>query len=324
MRLLYAFLIVAILFALNVSFSTTYSEKYASMQRIESVPLEKEALLILEESKSDSLNDALEQAVWDNNTAQLLQLLREEIDVNRLNQTDGYAPIHWAVERSLTEVLKILLDHGADVNLMTSNAIGKDRTALHMAAELGDPEVIQLLLEYGADVGATTSYGETPLHGVRLFVKNIEVVQQLVESGANVNAETTFGATPLHSASILGSAQIVILLIERGAEINRENKRGLTPLHHAADYGHEDVVKVLLQSEELSLDLQTRNGDTALHLAAKKGHARIVELLLQAGANPTVENKFNKSPLAEARDRSYDTVVAILDGAIAKNEEGAN
>ena len=279
-------------------------------------------------SRADSLREALERAVWSNELRTVELLIDQEgADANERNPQDGYAPLHWAVERGLFDMTRVLLQHGADVNLMTLGAIGKDRTPLHIAAELGHASLVEQLLGAGAHVNAATEYGETPLHGARLFVKDIHVIRELVAGGADVNKETIFGATPLHSASILGADDIVALLIESGAEVNHVNKRGLSPLHHAADNGHEAVVEVLLSSGLAELDIQTQNGDTALHLAAKKDHVGVVTLLLNAGADPQALNKFNKSPLAEAEDRSNSEAAALisgatLNGALLEKEKG--
>ena len=270
----------------------------------------------------DSLNGLLMQALWDKDLDALNHVLKQGADVNKINSVDGYAPIHWASERGFTDIVDLLIAHGAKVNTMTRGAIGKDRSALHIAAETGRPAIVKTLLASGADVQLTTDYLETPLHGVRLFVKNIEVIELLIEAGADINASTVFGSTPLHSASMLGTAQAVDLLIKRGAAVNTPNKRGLTPLHHASQNGHATVVDLLLKSPTADVDAQTRNGDTALHLAAKKGYADIVDLLLKAGANPLAVNKFDKSPLAEARERSFDEIIKLFGSESMAEETG--
>lgn len=321
MKQMYAFLAVIILFVLiNVSFSSSSSEKH---------PVVIEAEQLVEQDPSlyltlpiDSLDALLIQAIWDKDQSTIELVLKQGVDVNQINSGDGYAPLHWAVERGFAEIVSVLIAHGADVNVMTSGAIGKDRSALHIAAESGNSHIVSTLLASGADVHAKTAYQETPLHGVRLFVKNIEVIAQLIEAGADINAETVFGSTPLHSASMLGAADVVALLIEKGAAVDTANKRGLTPLHHAAQHGHAEVVDLLLQSPTAQLDAQTRNGDTALHLAAKKGYLDIVDKLLKAGANPLAENKFGKSPLAEALDRSLQEVVELLSNEPVAQETG--
>lgn len=322
MKQFYAFLAVITLFVLiNVSFSSSYFETPPAI-----IPSEDDAVRALPgaDTVSDSLNALMMQAIWDEDQTALKNVLKQGGDVNWINSADGYAPIHWAVERGFRDILGILISNGANVNALTEGAIGKDRSALHIAAETGNPAIVESLLDSGADVHLTTDYLETPLHGVRLFVKDIDVITLLIEAGADINASTVFGSTPLHSASMLGSGDIVSLLIEKGATADVANKRGLTPLHHAAQRGHEGVVDLLLQSPTAELDARTRNGDTALHLAAKKGHASIVDLLLKAGANPLALNKFEKSPLAEAQDRSYQSVVELLNSVSMAEEAGLN
>ena len=321
MKQIYAFLAVITLFVLiNVSFSSSRSAKsLVVIQAEQSVEQNAEFDTGL---ATDSLNVLLVQAIWDKDLPQLRHVLKQGGDVNWINESDGYAPIHWAVERGFADILNILISNGADVNSMTKGAIGKDRSALHIAAEVGKPTIVRALIENGANVNATTDYKETPLHGVRLFVKNVDVVQLLIDAGADINASTVFGSTPLHSASMLGAADVVTLLIGRGAAVDTANKRGLTPLHHAAQHGHVGVVDVLLQSPTAELDAQTRNGDTALHLAAKKGHVDVVDMLLKAGANPLALNKFSKSPLAEAQDRSYQNVVELLSNVSMAEDAG--
>ena len=176
MKQIYALLAVITLFVLiNVSFSSSYSEK--PLEIIQTEQSVDQEIVTGKELASDSLNTLLVQAIWDKDLAQLRNVLKQGGDVNWVNEVDGYAPVHWAVERGFPDILRILILHGADVNAMTQGAIGKDRSALHIAAEVGKPSIVRTLLENGADVNATTDYKETPLHGVRLFVKNIEVIR---------------------------------------------------------------------------------------------------------------------------------------------------
>lgn len=321
MKQIYAFLAMITLFVLiNVSFSSSRSEN--SLVVIDTEQFAEEDANLEAGLVTDSLNVLLVKAIWDKDLPQLQRVLKQGGDVNWINESDGYAPIHWAVERGFAGILKILIANGADVNSMTQGAIGKDRSALHIAAEVGEPIIVRTLLDNGANVNAITDYKETPLHGVRLFVRNVDVVELLVDAGADINASTVFGSTPLHSASMLGAADVVTLLIGKGADVDTANKRGLTPLHHAAHHGHTNVVDLLLQSPTAELDAQTRNGDTALHLAAKKGHADVVDMLLKAGADPLAVNKFSKSPLAEAQDRSYQRVIELLSNVSMAEEAG--
>ncbi|KAF8476566.1 ankyrin repeat-containing domain protein, partial [Russula ochroleuca] len=66
----------------------------------------------------------------------------------------------------LPNVAQLLLEHGADVNARIEHGGDDDngRTPLHTAANYGRVEVVRVLLEHGANVGAEDNKGRTPLH----------------------------------------------------------------------------------------------------------------------------------------------------------------
>ena len=64
-------------------------------------------------------------------------------------------------ENNISEV-KLLLDHGADVNVKDEDG----ETPLFCASNNGHKEIVKLLLEHGADVNAKNNYGNSPLHCV--------------------------------------------------------------------------------------------------------------------------------------------------------------
>src|SRR5208282_2538923 len=102
-------------------------------------------------------------------------------------------PLHCAAQNGHLDVVKLLLDHKADVNAESTI----DGTPLNIVFDnehlrVNQPEselttLVELLLSYGADVNATNNYGWTPLHAAaRGFLKTAEM---LIAHGANVNAK---------------------------------------------------------------------------------------------------------------------------------------
>ncbi len=69
--------------------------------------------------------------------------------MNVLNKTNGVTPLFIASVKSHTEVVKALLEAGADVNAK-ANAGDKNYTPLSIAKQMGHARIIQLLKEYGA------------------------------------------------------------------------------------------------------------------------------------------------------------------------------
>lgn len=70
-------------------------------------------------------------------------------------------PLMIAAARKQTEIVSLLLSHGADPNVAAGR---EDRTPLHQAAFSGATEIVQILLDHGADPLARTKNGEPPLH----------------------------------------------------------------------------------------------------------------------------------------------------------------
>ena len=118
-------------------------------------------------------------------------------------------------------------------------------TPIYEAAAYNHPELVKLLLDYGADINARTSSGETPLHGA-VAAHHLSMVTLLLDNGADINASLASGQTPLRLAVIKGYADIAELLLARRAQVNTRGQTGLTPLHWAALKGQPAIVNLLL------------------------------------------------------------------------------
>jgi ankyrin repeat protein len=113
----------------------------------------------------------------------LLALKPEIADRNRNYQ--GLSPIHLEAAEGNVDIIKILLDNGASVNIRDING----QTALHWAVlppwDTGDKKgVITLLLRRGAEIDARRNDGNTPLHCVVMWGR-IDTVKMLLKAGAD-------------------------------------------------------------------------------------------------------------------------------------------
>ena len=77
-----------------------------------------------------------------------------------------------------------------------------EKTPLHFAAQGGHREIVELLLEKGADVNVKNIASETPLH-YAAAMSHKEIVELLITEGAVLNSGTSNGSTPLHYAANL-------------------------------------------------------------------------------------------------------------------------
>lgn len=232
-------------------------------------------------------------------------LLAKGAQVNAQSK-QGYTALSLAANREgSAEVIKVLLDHGAE--LPAINLLGA-------AARSGDLRVMRMLLEKGADPNDRNNLdGEAPATEKRVSIRNArpsapqvfvpalnpggtplmyaalsgntEAIKLLLAKGADVNARNKLNRTALMFAALSADSGAVKLLLEKGAAVNLTNELGYTALMYAAasESQEPEVIKALL-AKGAEIDAQAKDGETALKLAGRKGRTEIVRLLKQAGA----------------------------------------
>lgn len=106
------------------------------------------------------------------------------------------------------ELAKILIKEGVNINTIINSLF---ETPLFIAVKRNKKNIVKLLLENGADVNSENIYGLTPLY-YAISDNNVEIVELLVKSGANINIEDFSGRSPLYYASLKDNQKIIELL----------------------------------------------------------------------------------------------------------------
>lgn len=170
--------------------------------------------------------------------------------INIDNNRNSIIPplIHASIKGKYGNVLK-LIEKGEDTNQRRPE---DGATALMFAATYGHFDVVKLLMEHGADINKVTYDGNNALF-FTVVAGHVEIIEHLIEFGAPVDKGCR-NVTPLEKASSLGNLKVVELLIKRGAVINRGFFDGSNALCLAKAFGHENVVK-FLKSKGAKLDV---------------------------------------------------------------------
>ena len=122
-------------------------------------------------------------------------------------------------------IIQWISEHPLLVFATVTDGPWKGYTPLHWAAQKGHTDIVKALLQAGAEVDAKDEYGYTPLHWAAES-GDLATVKALVTAGAEVNATVTAGlykgCTPLHLATQHGKGSVTTLLIDNGANVNAQ------------------------------------------------------------------------------------------------------
>jgi ankyrin repeat protein len=184
------------------------------------------------------------------------------VDMNTPAEIYGNPPLKSTSRIRAIDLMKILLDHGANVNAqLTATTVqrvhtpgdrnlGTGATPLMRATRNGDAAAMRLLLSRGADPTLEQKNKVTALmlaaglgRDLNTFADEhttetqmLETVKILLEQHVNVNAANDAGQTALHFAA-LSMDSVVELLVKNGANIDAADKQGRTPLAMAQGKG---------------------------------------------------------------------------------------
>jgi uncharacterized protein len=220
----------------------------------------------------------------------------------------GMTALRWAVIRNHLNVVKVLLEAGADVNAKSADGI----TVLMVAAATGNTEMVGLFLDKGAEIDAQCSRGTTALMSAS-EEGNVDIMRMLLERGAAVNTKTLKGATALVQACIIGSPEYKNTIVVRPGPPGA----GKDTLEFARVKSRPEAVTLLLDKGvdvNGRVDLFNDNGWTPLMIAAEKGDLDLVKLLLKRGADPNAKSKQGNTASSVAAEKGFEEIVKVLSG----------
>ena len=287
--------------------------------------------------------------------------LAKGIDINIQGYFKKYTPLHEAIAGRQLEVVKLLIDEGANVNAKDSMGW----TPLDNATGvLNKPKIADLLRKHGGKTKKELEAAELGVSVERLprisihdaagasgRKGNIEAVKQHLAAGTDVDARDRQDKTPLQHAAYWGHKEIAEELIAKGADVNAKDNAGTTTLDWAILGGKKESVELLIvngvdvnaKSENgfTPLDLASLNKRTepadllrknggkhgTIHGAAAGGDTKAVKEFLSAGTEVTARDKYGSAtPLHFAASGGNKEIAELLiaEGADvnAKDEDG--
>jgi ankyrin repeat protein len=238
-------------------------------------------------------------AIGRNDVKSLHQYLDRGVSVNANVVTDEHGGdgrdwtigtgslLQCAIERNQVEIVKYLLDNGAEIDSLGSEV----KTSLFQMIHTGCPKVED---DKNKDCD-----------------RQRQILRYLLESKANINRKDIDGLTPLMIAVQAHNSQAVKYLIEHGADPHALSTSYKYSLWHTlaisikgfdSEFNDDEIPSIAQQLILAKVDINkiSSEGDTPLHLASEYGSRQIVNILLTNGARTDRRNNKGETPLINA------------------------
>jgi ankyrin repeat protein len=261
------------------------------------------------------------------------ELLASGADPNAVSQFR--TPLEQALIHKNREMIRLLIEHGADLRALNTSARSPLQDASERDPELGawlfqqlpDPTVLDAaeagtldhlrkLVDAGGDVNTVSPDSRclSPLQAAALR-GDVEIARFLLERGADVSYRGEWDRPAVViAATSTYSVGMTELLLSRGADPNVTDHNGQSLLYELATTYPVDVLETLIRAGAI-VNFRAPDGSTPLHHAASGNtdpKARAIHALVQHGAELDAQDNQGFTPLHAALERTMSTAAQTL------------
>jgi ankyrin repeat protein len=166
-------------------------------------------------------------------------------------------------------------------------------SALHKAARHSSSDIVKMLLDMGAQEKLVTENQNTPLHWACIY-RNSDAAALLSHNPHTINTRNYDGETPISCALDTNSLDMIDALCKNNAlDITIPTKNGMTTVHKAVRQNNREFLdyaakKLSAKAREKLFNAKDNAGHTPLEYAFRSDHFFIITNILSHGANINV------------------------------------
>jgi cytohesin len=258
----------------------------------------------------------------------LVKYLLEHGAAQSINITDvRQHPLTTAVRKNLPEIVKLLLQYGADPNTveMDENSSQYEyKSALIYSMEIGNAEIASQLIKSGANV--SQYQGQYPL-SYSLYLNQFDITKMLVLAGARPQEGELWDGSPLHQAVYQNAPDVVELMLNNGWDVNLGDHFDITPLWWTVQVSeqpdwpitdHSDMARLLIKYGA-DVNHKRDNGQPLINIAVESRAMWLVKILLDNGADPNITDAARDTPLhCAAKNGDLEMIECLLTRGASK------
>ncbi|KAI4281435.1 MAG: hypothetical protein L6R38_003703 [Xanthoria sp. 2 TBL-2021] len=194
--------------------------------------------------------------------------LSTKAEINALDY-QGRTALSWAAIRGDTTSLNLLLEYGADPNIVALNG----DAPLHYATRAPDPGCVKTLVDGGADINAVNAWNVNPLTYTTAFRDDIRYLEPLLAKSIDIDHKDQHGRSALMRAVLNNRPNLVKCLLDNGAKLSEADTWGSHPLMIAVERKFHAVAHIILE-----------NGSSAL---TKQQFSSVLDMAMTSGDHKT-------------------------------------
>ena len=269
------------------------------------------------------------RAAQTGNMSLFVQLINGGTDINAVNAIRRTA-LHYMVEQNNMQGVQMLLDKGAEVNLVDNagntpldlwhkhendkmlallQAAGAQPLDLWHAAAANSRTGVVRLLAAGADAKITDAAGKAPFH-IAVEAGHDALAAILLHAAHGIDGKDEKSWRPLHWAIVADDWDLVRKFIREGADVGAGRRQTAVDI---ATMMESEIALLEVLIDEKGVDAVVYAAFTLLSWAAREGRMDMVKFLIARGADPNAKDRWGRHAITwAARERHTDIVKFLV------------